>query len=209
MIPTETIEQLVQLQGYMPRDEGAMLYLIARACTGQIVEIGSFLGKSTAFLAAGLHDRNEAGNRKIIAVDHHRGSPEHQQGQPYYIKDFENKQGQIDTFPLFEKNLRSVKLWHYVDPRVASSEDAAGRYEGHPVHFLFIDADHNEPAVWRDVNAWNRFVPDGGLLGLHDIGTWPGPTAVANELIQSNRYRHVCLSGSLVLLRKTNGTTNP
>src|SRR5262245_32629787 len=70
------------IEGFLTDLEGYALLLLAAQGPGlgQIVEIGSYLGRSTAFLAAGSR---LAGREKVTAVDHFLGSPEHQPGQRY------------------------------------------------------------------------------------------------------------------------------
>ena len=53
----------------MPPDEGM-------AVLGPLVEIGTYFGKSTIYLAAAAVERGTV----VVTVDHHRGSEEHQPG---------------------------------------------------------------------------------------------------------------------------------
>lgn len=45
-----------------------------------------------------------------------------------------------------------------------------------------MDADHEEGNVREDVRVWVQHMSVGGVLVLHDVGAWPGPTKVAGEL---------------------------
>jgi|AGTN01.1.fsa_nt_gi hypothetical protein len=74
--------RFASIEGFLHDLEGyTLLQLAARGSgTGAIVEIGSFMGRSTAFLAAGS---KLAGREKVIAVDHFRGSPEHQHSERF------------------------------------------------------------------------------------------------------------------------------
>ncbi|MCS6951010.1 MAG: class I SAM-dependent methyltransferase, partial [bacterium] len=84
----ETRRELLALtekvEGWLTVEEGELLYQLARACKGKgvIVEIGSFKGKSTIWLAKG--SLAGAGVR-VFAIDPHTGSEEHRQdGQPVW-----------------------------------------------------------------------------------------------------------------------------
>ena len=58
--------------GFMPAEEGLALYRagLAGGGVGPLVEIGTYCGKSTIYLAAAAR---EAGT-VVVTVDHHRGS---------------------------------------------------------------------------------------------------------------------------------------
>jgi predicted O-methyltransferase YrrM len=174
-----------------------LLHLAARG-GGQVavVEIGSFLGRSTAFLAAGS---KAAGREKVVAVDHFRGSPEHQAGQrfasPVLARDG-------TTFPRFQDNLRRLGLDDHVTPVVAASADAARQWSG-PIRLLFIDGDHAYEASRRDFELWSPFVVPGGLICLHDVGEWPGVTRLYQEVVGGHLpYREVGAVVSLRVLEK-------
>src|SRR6201985_1844277 len=68
--------------GFMPPDEGLALYAAAEryAAVGPVLEIGSYCGKSTIYLAAAAR----AAGQLVVTVDHHRGSEEHQPGWEYH-----------------------------------------------------------------------------------------------------------------------------
>src|SRR2546425_13048693 len=64
------------IDGWLADHEGRLLYELARRCTGRgvIVEIGSWKGRSTIWLASG----SKAGAAvPVHAIDPHTGSPEH------------------------------------------------------------------------------------------------------------------------------------
>src|SRR5260370_36933513 len=64
--------------GFLPPAEGlALLEAAARyAGRGPVLEIGSYCGKSTIYLAAAARQAGQV----VVTVDHHRGSEEHQPG---------------------------------------------------------------------------------------------------------------------------------
>src|SRR5215831_13117504 len=84
--------------GFMPPDEGLALYAAARsaASLGPIVEIGTYCGKSTIYLAAAARERGSV----VVTIDHHRGSEEHQPGWEYHDTSLVDAAvGRIDTLP--------------------------------------------------------------------------------------------------------------
>src|SRR3984893_8448020 len=68
--------------GFMPPAEGLALFDAASryAPVGPVLEIGSYCGKSTIYLAAAAR----AAGQLVVTVDHHRGSEEHQPGWEYH-----------------------------------------------------------------------------------------------------------------------------
>ena len=66
----------------MPAAEGLALYDTAAATPGcgPVLEIGTYCGKSTIYLAAAAREAGQL----VVTVDHHRGSEEHQPGWEYH-----------------------------------------------------------------------------------------------------------------------------
>ena len=130
------------VEGFLHDLEGYILMQLAAkgGGIGAIVEIGSFMGRSTAFLAAGS---KMAGREHVFAVDHFRGSIEHQAGgafaNPTLVKTG-------TTFDRFQQNLQRLGLNDYVTPIQNSSVQAAERWTG-PIRLLFIDGDHAYESV--------------------------------------------------------------
>ena len=186
------------LEGFLHDLEGYTLLQLAATGggVGAVVEVGSYLGRSTAFLAAGSRT---AGREQVVAVDHFRGSPEHQAGQAF-ASPVLAREG--STFARFQENLRRLDLADHVTPVVASSAEAAGRWAG-PIRLLFIDGDHSYEESGRDFALWSPFVVPHGLVCFHDIGTWPGVTRFYEELRQRGpAYREVLAVLSLRVVEK-------
>jgi predicted O-methyltransferase YrrM len=67
--------------------------------------------------------------------------------------------------------------------------------------FLYIDGDHDQ--AQRDFDDWTPFLRVGGLLAMHDYGSWPEPTRVLNErVLSSPKWEVIGKDGWLVLARK-------
>lgn len=137
-----------------------------------IVEIGSFRGKSTAFLAQGAKDGHGA---RVFAVD-----PWDLPGNVYGKHGFTAP----EVREAFERQLRACRLWSRVTPVQAFSTDAAASWSGPPVGLLFIDGDHEEASVLADVAAWSPLLVPGGVIAFDDYDTRrnPGVKVVADEL---------------------------
>lgn len=44
-----------------------------------------------------------------------------------------------------------------------------------PIHLLFVDGDHSEEAVSRDITSWTPKVVPGGIVSFHDYGHYGIP----------------------------------
>ena len=81
------------VRGFLPDHEGRQLYdwAVAAARLGPVLEIGSYCGRSTLWLAqaAQLH------GTVVYAVDHHRGSEEHQPGESHHDPALVDATGQV------------------------------------------------------------------------------------------------------------------
>lgn len=56
-----------------------------------------------------------------------------------------------------------------------------------PIHFLFIDGDHVEESVRKDVAAYADKVPVGGVVAFHDVAH-TGAGVVLRELVKTGQW---------------------
>lgn len=163
------------VEGWLTEKEGKFLYKMASQCIGYgvIVEIGSWKGRSTIWLAQGSKYGNQV---KVYAIDPHTGSPEHR-----------SLHKKIWTFDIFKKNLQKAQVTHLVTPLVTTSETAV-RHWNLPIEFLFIDGAHEYEFVKKDFLLWFPYIVDNGIIAIHDTTAcltgenfgWSGPRQVAN-----------------------------
>lgn len=133
--------------------------MVREAADGaHFVEIGSWVGQSTSFMAVEI-----ANSRKRIrfdAVDTFRGTA----GDDPMLAAVKAQGGSVRGE--FDKNLAPVK--DFVRVVQAPSVEAAGRYPDNSLDFVYIDGDHAEEAVYADIQAWARKVRPGGWLAGDD-----------------------------------------
>lgn len=165
----EDIEDITpNIDGFLTNKEGKFLYHVAKNCRiGVIVEIGSFKGKSTIWLAKGSKKGSEI---NIYAIDPHTGSPEHKE-----------RYGNVWTFEEFKKNIKNEKVDDIVIPIVKTSEEAEKDWDFKPIEFLWIDGNHEYEMVKLDYEKWSPYLIDGGIIAFHDTTTWIGPSKVVEE----------------------------
>lgn len=159
------------IKGFLACDEGEALYEAALQASrlGPCLEIGSYCGKSTVYLGAACQHNNSI----LYALDHHRGSEEHQQGEEYHDPElYDSDVALMDSFPAFRQTLLTARLDDTVVPIVSSSKTAS-RYWATPLGMVFIDGGHSEAAALTDYRCWVNHIVPGGLLAIHDV--FPNP----------------------------------
>jgi predicted O-methyltransferase YrrM len=156
-----------QIKGFLSEDEALALYqeALATSAAGPVLEIGSYCGKSTIYL--GLACRQTGST--VFALDHHRGSEEHQVGEYFHDPElYDSGEGLMDTFREFRRNIRRAGLDEVVVPIVAGSE-AAARHWQTPLAMVFIDGGHSLDAALTDYRCWVPHLRRGGVLAIHDL----------------------------------------
>ena len=159
------------VKGFLAAEEGEALYehALQAGKRGPCLEVGSYCGKSSVYLGAACKTINTV----LYAVDHHRGSEEHQRGEEYHDPElYDTKFEMMDSFPAFRHTLARASLLDTVVPIVASSQLAARQWST-PLGLVFIDGGHSMEAALTDYHSWAGHVMQGGVLAIHDV--FPNP----------------------------------
>jgi predicted O-methyltransferase YrrM len=194
-----------RIKGFLAEDEAEALYAQAlkSSRSGPILEIGSYCGKSTIYL--GLACR--CNNGTVFALDHHRGSEEHQPGEFFHDPQlYDPGAGEMDSFREFRRNIDDAGLTDVVVPLVCSSA-AAARHWQTPLAMVFIDGGHSLDAALTDYRCWSAHVMRGGILAIHDLfeDAYEGgqaPYAVYRMALASGLFEAVGRVATLGLLRR-------
>src|SRR5260370_33077777 len=123
-------------RGFMPPPEGLALYraAVTYAAAGPVLEIGTYCGKSTIYLACAAREAGQV----MITVDHHHGSEENQPGWEYHDASLvDPRTGRLDTLPHFRATLAGLGLDEDVIAVVGRSADVARLWQA-PPGVLFI-----------------------------------------------------------------------
>ena len=191
------------IKGFLEDDEAVALAAAAAlaARRGPVLEIGSYCGKSTICMGLAMGDSDHV----LYALDHHRGSEEHQPGEFFHDPELAQGDG-IDTFREFRRNIDRAGLGNRVVPVVAGSELAA-RDWATPLAMVFIDGGHSLDAALTDYRCWAGHILRGGVLAIHDV--YPdaskggqAPYAVYRLALESGLFRETGRTCSLALLEK-------
>ena len=196
---------LEEVKGFIAPDEGEALreYGERQSRLGPCLEIGSYCGLSTLYIGLGVRQNNGV----LFAVDHHRGSEEHQPGEEYHDPDlFDPGLERMDSFKEFRKNISLAELEDTVVPIVAPSSLVARQW-GTPLSLVFIDGGHSLQAAWNDYCCWSPHILPGGILAVHDIFLDPAeggqaPRAIYRQALDSGLYVEEGMVNTLGLLRR-------
>jgi MMP 1-O-methyltransferase len=193
-------------KGFMPPAEGLALYQTALAYgrRGPVIEIGTYCGKSTVYLAAAARSVGQ----QVVTVDHHRGSEENQPGWEYHDPSLvDPRSGRMDTLPHFRATLAQAGLEDQVVAVVGRSADVAQLWRT-PAGMLFIDGGHTDAAAQADYEGWARWVAPRGALAIHDVFPDPAdggqaPYRIYLRALESGVFTEVRSEGSLRVLERS------
>jgi cephalosporin hydroxylase len=141
-----------------------------------LVEVGAWLGKSTAFMAVEI--ANSGKNLHFYVVDTWLGNddtpattePTRRTGKPLRV--------------IFDENMANRGLpGHYTAIQERSVE--AARIIPAQIQFVYIDADHRYEHVIADIRAWWPVIRPGGILAGHDLH-FPGVAQAVREFTDEN-----------------------
>ncbi len=195
-------------KGFMPDDEGLLLYRLARQRLphGPLLEVGTYCGKSAIYLGAAAR---EVGGT-VFTVDHHRGSEENQAGWEHHDPTLvDSETGLMDTLPTFRRTLATAGLEPHVVAVIGRSTTVSAHWRT-PLSLLFIDGGHAEEHAHNDYAGWAPWLVRGGLLVIHDVVPDPAdggrpPYDVFLRALAGGSFAEVEALGSMRVLQRTGG----
>lgn len=154
---TKLPEKVESIEGYLSANEIRFLALLAACPTanGELLEIGSFKGKSTVVLAkaAALSD-----NPKVVAVDP-------MTAPSVTDPDLKNAASSLNDFQL---NIRQHNVEEQVEFHCAFSSELAKTWS-YPIRLLWIDGDHTYEGTKQDFTLFAQHLTDGAIVAMHDV----------------------------------------
>jgi MMP 1-O-methyltransferase len=205
ILPDEHRRFAEAARGFMPPAEGEALFSTAAtyAQAGPIVEVGTYCGKSTIYLASAASQAGQV----VLTVDHHRGSEENQAGWEYHDAELVDPAvGLMDTLPWFRSTLAPTGLEPHVIAIVGRSAEVA-RLWHEPIGMLFIDGGHTDVAATADYEGWAPKITRGGALAIHDVFPDPAdggqaPYRIYLRALASGAFKEIGVNGSLRVLER-------
>ncbi len=188
----EVIVVVADVDGWMSSDQARRLYEAAARITAgeQIVEIGSFRGRSTIVLASAAPE-----GAAVVAIDPHAGNDR----GPQEIEGFAD--AAADDHEVFTANLAAAGVSERVRHIRAFSDAAHSEVHG-DIAVLYVDGAHRYAPALADIRDWGARVKPGGTLLIHDSFSSVGVTlAIGRALLFGSRYRYVGRARSLAEYR--------
>ena len=151
------LDEVKTVEGYLAPNEMRFLALLGACPTaeGEILEIGSFKGKSTVILAksAAL-----AGNSKVHAVDPMTAPS---------VTD-PDLRGDESSFRDFQKNIEMHDVANRIEFHQKFSYELSKDWTK-PLRLLWIDGDHTYEGTKRDFEGFAPHLADKAIIAIHDV----------------------------------------
>jgi predicted O-methyltransferase YrrM len=215
-VPEVVLAHAKRAKGFMPEGEGMALSraaeLAATAGPEPLLEIGSYCGKSTLYLAAGVLTSTRHTTHPpnlLYSLDHHRGSEELQAGWEHHDPDLvDPATGLLETLPHWRASVHAAGIDTLVVGLIGDSPRIAAAWTT-PLRLVFVDGGHGEAPAWADYNGWAPKVVLGGLLCIHDVFESPAdggrpPFDIYKRALGSGAFSEIggASSGSLRVLER-------
>jgi predicted O-methyltransferase YrrM len=187
------LDSMEAVDGWFYRSEGELLCKslmrsMVKLQGNAIVEIGSYLGRST--IALGLTIKMAESDLKVYAIDPHEGVVTYP-GGPEQLS---------PTFEGFRKNIEAAGISDIVVPIIKKAHEVVW---DRPISFMFIDGLHDYKSVSGDFRNFEKWVVPDGWVAFHDYAeNWPGIKRCVDEILSGGKYSKESMVGSLVILRK-------
>jgi predicted O-methyltransferase YrrM len=180
-----TIKDFQIIDGWLSPREACELYRTVKRMADddlRLVEIGSWVGRSSYVLAKALEGKRSS---TLYCIDPFDGSGD-KTSQSLYASLIDGLPGQ-SAFQTFENNMRTYGVDGSITVIADVSHSAVTQFSG-DIDFLFIDGNHDYNAVLKDYEQWSPLIKKGGYIAFHDVGACHtfGPKQVVERFIAHN-----------------------
>jgi predicted O-methyltransferase YrrM len=165
-----------RIHGWWAPDAGRKLYELVKRSEGNVLELGAWCGRSTAWIAAALAARGD--EAFVHSVDTWEGTPD----EPVHAELMKDLPEGLTLLGLWQRNLKELDLDGYAVYWKLTTREARRIFQGSTFGVLLIDADHSYKAVKWDFENYSELVPVGGYVVLDDVPSWHGPTKFHREV---------------------------
>lgn len=183
------------IPGMISPRSGQFLFALCymQELTGDVVEIGSWQGRSTSFLARAVR---HSSNGNFYAVDHFKGNVGKEN---YYVV---GKEDLSDLEGNFLNNMKRIGLLDSVTLLNMPNDEAEKQLKETRIRFLFIDGDHTKEGVEKDIQLFfPRLIP-GAIVVFDDFsGHFPGLIDAVDKLIAGRKFSRVMSYHNTLVLK--------
>ena len=151
------LDSVNDTEGFLTDREARFLALLAATptCDGEILEIGTYRGRSTSILSQAAQ---LSGSGKVVAIDPLPNI------EPMAV----DLQGQRTARALLEQNLRRCDVADHVELHQEYSYNVAPSWD-RPLRLLWIDGDHSYQGAKTDFDLFASHLSDGAIVAMHDV----------------------------------------
>jgi predicted O-methyltransferase YrrM len=171
------------IDGWLGIREAVALYDLARGLPEKnpvIVEIGSWVGKSSVVLGKGVRQKTAPA---LYCIDPFNAESDAESQLPNVAA---RMRAPLRT--VFERNIRRAGVASTIRILQGMSFEFADKIQV-PIDLLFIDGNHSYDSALRDYLDWAPLVRRGGIIAFHDVVVnqeAQGPLRVVMEKLWNN-----------------------
>ena len=187
--------KLKEIQGWLDYEEADLLICsVLKACMElkpphNIVEVGSYHGKSTVLLGSVV--KAFSPTSKVYAIDPHEG---------VVSAINQGVQSLPPSLYMFKMNIANAGLSEIIELIKDCSFNVSWEK---PISFIFIDGLHDYANVSRDFRHFAKFIRPGGYVAFHDYANhYPGVITFVNEILTTDSFIKIYQAKSLIVLQK-------
>ena len=185
IIDVEKLGQMsLSVPGMVTPEAGKFLYSLCymQDLKGDVVEIGSWQGRSTIFLATAA---KESGNGDFYAIDHFKGNIGKEDS--YAVG------GSLDNLKdNFNQNISNFGLSNVVHLLDMTNTEASKHVKDKTIRLLFVDGDHTKNGVRKDIELFFPKLKKGSIVIFDDyFEGFPGLIEAIDELFEGYSFERV------------------
>ena len=189
------INSTKKIEGWLEDLEAELLIATTKkickdlAAPNNIVEIGSYHGKSTVLLGTVL--KALCPDARVYSIDTHDGKlGAADQGLQTFMP----------SLAALKRNVDNAGLSEVVN--IIKGSSLTVKWDK-TISLLFIDGLHDYPNVARDFWHFSNWIRKGGYVAFHDYADYfPGVKAFVNEVLAMGEYQKISKAESLIVLQK-------
>ncbi len=191
---TYETQELTDVKGWLNDSEGQLL--TKHAAGKRVLEIGSYCGRSTIWLARMAES--------VFCVDTWDGrcTPTPHDTLPEFLANM-HKHGVIEKITTGGGTIAQVKRGQTVNPVLGEFVNP----DFGPFDLIFIDGDHSEEGVKMDIEECLSLLAPDGLMAFHDYGrpTDPGVKKMVDALLIDTGSELIEKSGTVAIIKVQHG----